>query len=201
MKPHIFILFLLFSISGFSQKASASFSVTDSQLLQRITESPHVDLTLAEIDSTGQIIAYLQYESLELYHLRFLRAVNQLREAVMLKSALAALPQQYPELKNNQNVLRQMAEITYLKVYASGTYDLIYADVRTHYDTLQAKARDPELAVWNAEVVSGQSAEHYRKKMLDSAEKIMQNLSQAGNAAANKKLAEEGLMYYRQLTR
>lgn len=201
IKLYCCLLFLLFSISVNSQNAKAGlFSVTDKELLNLIVESPNIDFSIASenpFDSDAPVVYYL-FQNFALYHNYFLRSVDQLREVVEFKNILSSLPEKYPELSENRDALRLLAETYHQKAYDGQNYDEIFKNVKNQYDTLLLKATIPDLPVIDHRPDMLDQAE-YKNELLLSAEQIMQHLLHSQNTKRNRESAEEGLSYYHKL--
>ncbi|MBW8359291.1 MAG: hypothetical protein K0M63_05735 [Weeksellaceae bacterium] len=200
MKPFQLLLFLCCSIVAFAQNVrSGSFSITDKNLLEEITASPGVDLSVAVWNGDGEPETRTVALSLEMYYLNFLRAVNQLKDVVNLKNDLADLRYSYSEHYFNKAALNQMAELTYHKAWNTEDYDTIFSRVLERYALLRSRWDDPALPVYDDfHYKREEPALAYKERMWTTAKKIMQNLSSHRNLYKNRAGAKEGQRFYHQ---
>lgn len=200
MKRFQLLLFLCCGILASAQNVrSDSFSITDKNLLEEITASPSVDLSVAVWNGDGQPESRTVMLSMEMRYYDFLRAVNQLKDVVNLKNDLADLRYSYPELYFNKAALNQVAELTYLKAWNSEDYDTIFRRVLERYALLQSGWDDPALPVYDDfHHKREEPALQYKERMRTTAKKIMQNLSGHRNLYKNSQRAKEGQRFYHQ---
>lgn len=198
MKRFQLLLFLCCSILASAQKiSSGSFSITDKNLLEEITASPGVDLSVAVWNGDSQPESRIVTLTMEMHYYDFLRAVNQLKDAVNLKNDLADLRYNYPELYFNKAALNQVAQLTYLKAWNSEDYDTIFRRVLDKYTLIQAAYDDPDFPVYDDFYHKREEpAPQYKERMNTTAKKIMQNLSGHRNLYKNRRRAQEGYLFY-----
>ena len=199
MKLYLLMILLGCCVSGYSQNTeSDAFSVTDHYLLQEISESPELDLSKVMYSEDDETETKIVTVTAELYYNQFLRAVNDLRNAVEFKRDFLALQKKHPLLE--QDALRMLGEITWLKAYGSGTYDGLFSQVKQRYTMLQDKFRDPEVPVYDDfPYKRSESPAVYKAKMEATSALIMKNLNTPAHLISNKKLAEEGRRFYQEL--
>ena len=204
MKFHLLLFALVFSISFFSQNmAPAKFSLTDKRLTDLVTESPDVDLKIPVAGPDHEIVEYNIPVTVEYYYNTFLRSVFDLRETVLFKNTLVNLPLEYPEIRDNRGIRKQVSEIYFQKVYGSYQYSDYFKYMKDCMEILREKVNNPDLTVFHSDAIAYESVtegtDADRKKMLADAEKIYINLTNSKNAEQNEKHAKEGLDYYRQI--
>ena len=202
MKLYLLIFAVLLPFSGFAQKTKpVTFSITDEALIHNIVESPLMAKGIAD-DGTGDDgpVVYMIQESLEFYHISFLRSVNRLRKAVVLKNDLRGLQEYYPEFRNDKEAWKLLIDSYYESAYASVNYKGLYQEVKKNYAVFKKAAQNPKFQVFIAFDEDLEYTASYRKELLDSAETIMRNLSDRKNAASNRKSAKEGRGYFAAIT-
>ncbi|MBW8359256.1 MAG: hypothetical protein K0M63_05550 [Weeksellaceae bacterium] len=199
MKLYLLMILVCCSISGYSQNRDAgAFSVTDHSLLHEITESPDLDLSRVVLSGDEETETKVVTVTAELYYNEFLRAVNDLRNAVEYKRDFLELQKKHPFLE--QDALRMLGEITWLKAYGSGTYGGLFSQVNQRYTMLQDKFRDPEVPVYDDfPYKRAESPAVYKARMEATSALIMKNLNTPAHLISNKKLAEEGRRFYQEL--
>ncbi len=199
MKLYLLMILLGCCVSGYSQNTeSDAFSVTDHYLLQEISESPELDLSKVMYSEDDETETKIVTVTAELYYNQFLRAVNDLRNAVEFKRNVLALQQKYPFLE--PEAYRSLGEITWLKAYGSETYDSLISEVNNRYAMLQDKLRDPEVPIYDDfPYKRAQSPAAYKARMEATSALIMKNLNTPAHLISNKKQAEEGRRFYQEL--